>query len=45
MLSFMNSKEQNSQLPLLVATALGVHNVGEGFAIAAALLSGFGLLR
>jgi ZIP family zinc transporter len=26
--------------PLVIATALGVHNVGEGFAIASALLSG-----
>ena len=30
----------NSNLPLLLAIGLGVHNVGEGFAIAAALLTG-----
>ena len=31
---------EDSQLPLIVALGLGVHNVGEGFAIASALLSG-----
>jgi len=30
----------NSNLPLLLAIGLGVHNIGEGFAIAAALLTG-----
>lgn len=35
-----NSKEVDTKVPLMVASALGIHNIGEGFAIAAALLSG-----
>lgn len=38
---FLSLLDRNERvIPTIVASALGVHNVGEGFAIAAALLSG-----
>ena len=33
-------REDRAKIPLTIAAGLGAHNVGEGFAIAAALLSG-----
>ncbi|AOL16381.1 ZIP family zinc transporter [Sulfolobus sp. A20] len=39
-LSYMEKKEDVSSVPIVIASGLGIHNIGEGFAIAAALLSG-----
>ncbi|WP_338598997.1 ZIP family metal transporter [Sulfolobus tengchongensis] len=40
LLSLLEKNPNGQALPIMIASALGVHNVGEGFAIAAALLSG-----
>ncbi|QGA55303.1 ZIP family metal transporter [Sulfolobus sp. E5-1-F] len=40
LLSLLEKNPSGEGLPLVVASGLGFHNIGEGFAIAAALLSG-----